>query len=109
MLCAILDDGVGDKTHTDGRVETGTKGICSSDACEKSHDNTHGRADSDAVAGGVLTLDHQDDTHEDKCANNLVNKNVDVHGKSKFCISIVNCTSQRVLRGQYSEDWIILS
>jgi len=82
MLAAQLNDGVGDKTHADSGVETGTERVCSRDACEKSHDDTHGGANSLAVTGSVLTLDHQDDANKDKCANDLVDKNVDVHGKS---------------------------
>ena len=93
-------DRVGCDTSSNSRVEAGTKFVGSGGAAKKASDDADGGIDTTSSAGGVLTLDHQDDANEEEGANNLVNKYRDVH--LEIVVTVVGFTSNRV---GGSKDW----
>ena len=74
-----LDDGVSSESEADGRIEAGAQGVRASDAAHESDDNSDCSADASALAGSMLTFNHQDHTDEDESAKYLVDYNIEVH------------------------------
>ena len=107
-LLAKIDDGVGGESDADSWVEAGAKGVSTRDNAKKSHDDNHCSTNALAVAGSVLTLDHQDDADEDESADGLIDADIEVHIVVAVIIRLVKSTEGWVLWSKLRDDGIVI-
>ena len=89
-------------SSADCRVECSSEFVSARDDAEKCGHNAESGADTFAVAGGVLSLDHEDDADEEESANDFVNNDSEVHLEVLASLTVVGCASLRVSWGEGS-------
>ena len=91
-----LHNRVSGESNANSRVEASTELVSARNAAQKSKNDNHGGANTNAVTSSVLSLNHQDDADKDESAHDLVDKNCLVHGVKSISGSVVRFTSQGV-------------